>query len=189
MRRWFAAVAAMFAAMAMIAFGMAAPSDAHTALKSATPGKGATVESPREIVLTFNDSVRLPRVIVSDEEGGTHQAGEAKAVGNEVTQPIGETLAAGAYTVGWRVVAADGHPVTGTYEFTVKETPEGASAVPTSDPAAQPTANETPAAASSAGEDGGGGSGWLWIGLGALVVFLLAGGGALLRRRNAEGTS
>ena len=41
--------------------------------------------------------------------------------GTTVTQPLAGGLPAGAYTVEWRVTSADGHPLSGTFGFTVAQ--------------------------------------------------------------------
>jgi hypothetical protein len=82
-----------------------------------------------------------------------------------VTERIAGTLANGSYTVGWRVVAPDGHPVSGRYRFVVSggAAPGTSSAVPRS-----------------------GGqryrASWWWVGLAVLVLAGLGGGVAHLRR-------
>lgn len=156
----------------------AAPAEAHTALTSSSPAKGATVTSPARIRLTFGESVRFTKVVVEDADGGHHESGKSQSVDNHVTQPVAGVLAPGVYTVGWRVVATDGHPVTGEYKFTV-EAGGASSAAPTT-PAAPATPATSPAAepvehTSSAG--------WWYIGLALLVVALAGGGFALARRR------
>lgn len=158
----------------------AAPASAHTTLTGATPAKDAAVESLSQIVLTYSDPVRLPRVILTDGSGGQHQSGTPQAVDNKVTQAVGGPLPNGEYTVGWRVVSADGHPVSGTYTFTVKGLSGGAAGPASSAPASAPA----PADATSS-EDSGGSSGWLWIGLIALVVAAAAGAVAWFRRSPA----
>jgi copper resistance protein C len=166
------------AAVALLLCVVAPPASAHTELRSASPAKGSTVSSPAEIVLTFNDPVRLPQVVVTDAAGDRQVQGAARAVDNKVTQTVSGPLGPGTYTVGWRVVASDGHPLSGTYRFTVEGTAQSGAPVQPSVPA--------PAASPAAGSgDGGGGAGWLWVGLAALLIAALAGGGALLRRRSA----
>jgi methionine-rich copper-binding protein CopC len=111
------------AAVATALFGVlvtAAPAEAHTTLTASSPAKGAAVTSPAQIRLTFGDPVRFTGVVVEDAKGGHHEAGKAQAVDNHVTQAVAGVLPPGVYTVGWRVVAPDGHPVTGEYRFTVK---------------------------------------------------------------------
>jgi methionine-rich copper-binding protein CopC len=153
----------------------AAPAEAHTTLTSSNPAKGATVASPAQIKLTYGDPVRFPGVVVMDAKGGHHESGTPSAVDNHVVEQVNGVLTPGVYTVGWRVVAEDGHPVTGKFTFTVKaEAGSGSSAAPavqaSSAPAAQPV-NHTSSA------------GWWWIGLAVLVVALAGGGLALARRR------
>ena len=150
----------------------AAPASAHTTLTGATPEKDATVSPPTEIVLTYADPVRLPRVIVMDAAQKQYQSGTARAVDNKVTQAVNAGLPNGKYTVGWRVVASDGHPVEGTYTFTVT----GSAGT------AQPVAPSPSAAAATSSEDSGGSSGWLWIGVIVLVIAIAGGAVAWLRR-------
>ncbi|WP_240809607.1 copper resistance CopC family protein [Actinomadura sp. WMMA1423] len=168
--------AAGTAALTAVLATTAVPASAHTALASAAPEKGSAVAPPSQIVLTYTDPVRLPRVVVTDGSRRQYQAGSARAVDNRVTQAVNGALPDGEYTVGWRVVASDGHPVEGTYTFTVK----GSSA--SGQPAA-PAPARTKAASTG---DSGGSSGWLWIGLIALVLAAAAGTVAWLRRSSAR---
>ncbi|MEU9867552.1 copper resistance CopC family protein [Actinomadura sp. NPDC048021] len=166
-----AALAAILTALTAILAATAVPASAHTALTSASPEKDATVAAPSQIVLTYGDPVRLPRVVVTDGSGRQYQTGPARAVDNKVTQAVGGTPPDGKYTVGWRVVASDGHPVEGAYTFTVR----GSSG------AAQPAPSPTRTTVIST-NDSGGSSGWLWIGLVALVLVAAAGAVAWFRR-------
>ncbi|GGQ10461.1 methionine-rich copper-binding protein CopC [Actinomadura coerulea] len=162
------------AALAAVLAATAVPASAHTALTSASPEKDSTVAAPSRIVLTYGDPVRLPRVVVTDRSRRQYQAGPARAVDNKVTQAVGGTLPDGEYTVGWRVVASDGHPVEGTYTFTVR----GSSGAV--QPAPSPIRKTIVATGDT--DDRGGSSGWLWIGLIALVLAAAAGAAAWFRR-------
>ncbi|TDB85567.1 copper resistance protein CopC [Actinomadura sp. KC216] len=171
----------------------AAPASAHTALTGSTPKKDSSVAAPSEIVLTYTETIRLPRVLVTDASGKQYQAGTAKAVDNKVTQPVNGALPNGKYTVGWRVVSVDGHPVSGSYKFTVEgsSASTGGASGSTASPGAGspqpviPAASPSNAAASE--ESGGGSSGWLWIGLIALVIAGAGGAVAWFRRSPASG--
>ena len=182
--------AAGAAAVLMVLAMTATPAAAHDTLTGSSPKEDATVEAPSEIVLTFSGSVRLPRVIVTDASDKEYQAGEAKAVDNEVTAALGTAPSDGEYTVAWRVVSSDGHPIQGTYEFTVEgstaESPGDATGAP-SGAADEPPAPEPSATNAAADEDSGGSSGWLWIGLIALVIAVAAGAVAWFRRSPASG--
>ncbi|MFC4052539.1 copper resistance protein CopC [Actinomadura syzygii] len=165
----------------------AVSASAHTALTGATPAKNASVASPTQVVLEYSESVRLPKVILSDASGRQYQGESARAVDNKVTQAVPGTLPNGKYTVAWRVVSADGHPVSGTYTFTVKGSPGGAAqpAPPQAQPTPSQAAPSQAGAVSSSDDSGGGSSGWLWIGLIAVVVAAAAGAVALFRRSSA----
>ncbi|MET8158617.1 copper resistance CopC family protein [Sphaerisporangium sp. NPDC005289] len=184
-----AALAILVAAVLGTAF--AAPALAHTALKSSNPEKGATVKSLDSVMLTFTESVRLPVVLVRDAAGQEHHDGKPKADGPTVTQKVAGPLPSGKYTIAWRVVSDDGHPIEGEIPFTVKA-PEAAASPSASSssstPSASPSTSVLPAPATSASPGGGaaadpaatpvsdtGGQGggiatWVWI-----VIFGLSG--------------
>lgn len=154
--------------------GLAAtPVQAHTTLQSASPGIGSTVSPPSEIALTYADPVRLPQVILTDANGVRHEQGRAFAIDNKVTEHVQGVLPNGLYTVAWRVVAVDGHPVEGTFTFTVT----GSTAAPIS------------AKSGGSGGQSGSGSGtspW-WIGL-VVLLALGVGAGVVLLRRSLKAT-
>jgi copper resistance protein C len=162
----------------------ATPAQAHTTLTSSDPAKGATVTSPARIRLTFADPVRFPGVVVMDAHGGHHESGKPQAMDNHVTQQVAGVLPPGGYTVGWRAVSPDGHPVTGEYKFTVKAgATAAASSAPASSAPAQPVPSTSPAAGTATKSSS---AGWWWIGL-AILVVALAGGGLTLARRRSSG--
>ncbi|GAA1831308.1 copper resistance CopC family protein [Actinomadura chokoriensis] len=84
---------------------------AHTRLIDSTPGKGASAESVTEIKLVFSDEISLAKVVVTDAQKKTYQSGEAERSGTTVTQKLAGPLPAGSYTVAYRVVGEDGHPI------------------------------------------------------------------------------
>ncbi|QXJ25186.1 copper resistance protein CopC [Actinomadura graeca] len=98
-----------------VAFGAvtASPALAHTKLVSSTPAKGATAGPVTEIKLVFSDQIRVAKVVVKDKANKTYQAGEAVRAGTTVTQKLTGALPAGSYTVAYRVVGEDGHPIEG----------------------------------------------------------------------------
>ncbi len=180
--------AALVLALSLLAYTSAAY--AHTALVSASPADGSTVtEQPGQVVLTFNEAVQeqFAQVAVADASGSSYQTGEPQASGATVTQAVGE-LPDGTYTVSFRVVSADGHPVTGSYRFSVaaattvsapsttdspsSTAPAAAPAAPpadTSDPV--PSEPSTPVAGDTEGDDRDGGAD---AGLGAGAISALA---------------
>ncbi|MFJ8466305.1 copper resistance CopC/CopD family protein [Streptomyces swartbergensis] len=103
----------------------AAPASAHAALRGTDPDDGSVVQrAPRHLTLTFTESVGLLddsfRVFGPDQR--RVPTGEAQhADGRSDTARVGlpGKLAQGTYTVAWRVVSADSHPVSGAFTFSV----------------------------------------------------------------------
>jgi copper transport protein len=104
---------------------------AHAELVSTTPENGAHLDAaPDEIVLTFSEPVGIV-------EGGTSlHAGDVepqvltpRAEGATIIVPLGEKLDDGAFTVQWRVISADSHPISGTVSFTVGDTTEAVGSI------------------------------------------------------------
>ncbi|GAA2391962.1 copper resistance protein CopC [Streptomyces coeruleofuscus] len=103
----------------------AAPASAHAALRGTDPDDGSVVQrAPRHLTLSFTESVGLLddsfRVFGPDQR--RVRTGEAQhADGRSDTARVGlpGKLAQGTYTVAWRVVSADSHPVSGAFTFSV----------------------------------------------------------------------
>ncbi len=104
-------------------FAVPAAAALHTVLRSSEPRADAALETPPErILLEFSGPVnaRLSSIVLIRD--GAHEV--PLEVGADATQPsvlLAEVphLAAGAYQVRWRTVAADGHAVTGSFSFTL----------------------------------------------------------------------
>jgi methionine-rich copper-binding protein CopC len=106
----------------------AAGAQAHDELLSHTPEDGAVVETmPEELTLTFNNvPVALGSVVQINDASGTNWAdGEVQIVDTEVSQPIKADAPAGEYSVVWRVVSSDAHPIEGNFTFTVESGADG----------------------------------------------------------------
>lgn len=102
--------------------GSAVPAEAHTALESSSPQAGSTIDvAPSEIVLEFSEPVLTvgSLVVVLGPGGLAYQAGAARMAGDRLTQSLKPLDAPGEYRVGFRVVADDGHPLTGEIRFTL----------------------------------------------------------------------
>jgi len=101
----------------------ASPALAHARLVSATPGNGATVTAPRTIGLTFSERFAAPFSTVEVEDSRGRAISLNKAVsedGKTLGGSFAAPLRAGVYRVAWAIAAADGHRMTGTYNFTVR---------------------------------------------------------------------
>jgi len=100
----------------------AGPVSAHSALQSSTPADQAElVQPPTAVTLTFNEAVdsEFSDVVVTGPDGQARQEGATQVQGSTVTQPLRPLTEDGRYDVAYRVVSADGHPITGELSFTV----------------------------------------------------------------------
>ncbi|MFE6525628.1 copper resistance protein CopC [Streptomyces sp. NPDC057794] len=105
--------------------GGASPAPAHSALRGTDPEDGSVVpRAPRHVTLTFTESVGLlddSFRIFGPDQRRVPTGGAAHADGRSDTARVRLTgkLAQGTYTVAWRVVSADSHPVSGAFTFSV----------------------------------------------------------------------
>jgi copper transport protein len=100
------------------------PASAHAELVATDPADGAIVEkAPEALTMQFSEAVSLrpDGVRVLDSSGARVDAGSASADGSDVTVPLDGTIDDGTYVVAWRAVSADGHPIRGSYTFSVGE--------------------------------------------------------------------
>ncbi|MEU8883402.1 copper resistance CopC family protein [Streptomyces hydrogenans] len=112
----------------------APPAAAHTELNGSDPANDAVLDAvPRTVTLTFSDpmSQAYAQLAVTGPDGAALGDGAPAVAGREVTLSLKEARTAGRYTVGYRVVSADGHPVSGTSAFTVRPAPTAPSAAAT----------------------------------------------------------
>ncbi|MFG2460478.1 copper resistance CopC/CopD family protein [Streptomyces sp. NPDC048523] len=111
--------------LVLLLFGGAGAASAHAALKATDPEDGSVLKSaPRDITLTFTESVGLldDSFRVLDPDGKRLKTGDAGhgAGGSDTARvSLPAKLAQGTYTVAWRVVSADSHPVSGAFTFSV----------------------------------------------------------------------
>ncbi|WP_412099961.1 copper resistance protein CopC [Micromonospora ureilytica] len=157
----------------------ASPAWAHNSLKTATPARDATVPSaPTEVTLEFMQRLdpTFTTIVLSDAAKRRLPTGEPVVTGAKSTVQVTDTLPNGTYTVAYRVVSADGHPVQGSYPFTVAD--PTSSAAPVANVSASASA---PSAAAAVEPDGGPNAGVLVAGA-ALVLLVLATAGLLWRR-------
>ena len=207
---------ASLAGLVLAAGALATPAAAHDSLVSADPADGAALaEPPAAIVLEFSGDILdlNPALELEDPQGAVVEVGAALVDGATVTWELAdpESLLAGEYAVVWAVTSQDGHPIDGSFGFTVdgswapaEPSPEATEAEPTeaapSDAApTEPTAAEpsepTTATPSETPADPDGeattissvGATWLVPGLAitALVVIMIV--LALRRSRDPNG--
>ncbi|MEU5931691.1 copper resistance CopC family protein [Micromonospora sp. H61] len=156
----------------------ASPAWAHNSLKTATPARDATVPSaPTEVTLEFMQRLdpAFTTIVLTDAAKRKLPTGEPVVTGAKSTVQVTDTLPNGTYTVAYRVVSVDGHPVQGSYPFTVAD--PTSSAAPVADVSAS-----APAPSAAATKSGGGPSAGLLVAAAALALLVLLTAGLLWRR-------
>ena len=113
-----ACLAAVFAVSGGLAWLGATPASAHAHLVRAVPGDGATVTTaPARVRLVFDENVRTPAAVVVTGPSGTRvEEGSVQVLDNTASVRV-HVMATGRYTVAFRVVSADGHPVSAQTSF------------------------------------------------------------------------
>lgn len=112
---------------ALITFAVAVPlyALAHPKLVSAVPAANSHVVAvPATVRLTFQEPLEPAMSRITVVHAGAHavtmgrvasDSADRKTLVASLTTPMG----AGAYTVTWQAAGADGHPMRGSYTFTV----------------------------------------------------------------------
>lgn len=122
---------------------MGAPATAHDSIVGTSPEDGAVLDAaPARVAVTLSDVPQAiaPRMIVTDE-AGTIVLDEEPVITDRSAAADLPALEKGTYQVAWRVVSSDGHPIQGTYSFTVAVP---VASEPGSDPAVTPSAPDAP---------------------------------------------
>ncbi|MFC4006778.1 copper resistance protein CopC [Nonomuraea purpurea] len=109
--------------LACAAAGIApAPAQAHNVLVDSDPKDGATLgASPERVMLVFDQAVRqgYAQVGVTGADGSSWADGSAVVAAERVSVKVKPLRGGGTYTVGYRILSADGHPITGKITFTL----------------------------------------------------------------------
>lgn len=185
----------VLAALVVLVLGTG-PAAAHSDLRSSDPADGASLATaPTSVSFTFNEDLLAQGNAVTLTEvatGARLAVGPVQVEGPTVTVGWPDESPAGQYRAAYRVVSADGHPISGSITFTVQAavgTPSQgsapASAPPSGTAAATPAASPvdaTPVDAAPQPEAESGSPPWL-VGAAVLVLAALVGGGWLLLRR------
>lgn len=157
---------------ASLVLGVGVPAaSAHDSVLATTPGDTEQLGSaPAQVEMVFTDDIlQLGAILLVVDEGGDDWAeGDPALDGPTVSQAVGTDLPDGDYQVRWRVVSADGHPISGTFDFGVGET----DAVFTAENGAAPSASPPPETEAEAQTDS--------APAGDVPVALIGVGGALI---------
>lgn len=122
--------------LVLFLLGGAGTASAHAALKGSDPVDGSVLDAaPRDVTLRFTESVSLleDSIRVVDPENRAVDTGKPGRAGGRsdtarVTLPTG--LDDGTYTIAWRVVSADSHPISGALIFSIGEPSATAAVLP-----------------------------------------------------------
>ncbi|WP_372595112.1 copper resistance protein CopC [Actinotalea sp.] len=122
-----------------------APSAAHDELISTDPAPEAVLDAaPQEIALEFSaDLLSISPTLVLTGPTGAVVLGEPAVDGTRIAAGVPDGLPAGPYTVAWRVVSGDGHPIQGSFAFEVATPATGPDPAPTTTASAEPSAPTT----------------------------------------------
>jgi copper resistance protein C len=101
---------------------LAAPALGHAPVVGTSPGKGATVSSVRTVSVRFGEAVVTGLITVKRANGSTVAAKASGLVNDKkrLRATFSKRLAAGKYTVSWRVRADDGDTEKGSFSFTAR---------------------------------------------------------------------
>jgi methionine-rich copper-binding protein CopC len=94
----------------------------HLHLLRSAPAADSTVASPASVQLWFTESPQLAVTTVRMTGPGEHavRLGRVRAgADHSVVANVQGHLAPGRYTISWRTMSRDGHPMRGTIPFTV----------------------------------------------------------------------
>ncbi|KUL63080.1 hypothetical protein ADL28_11705 [Streptomyces violaceusniger] len=115
----------------------ASSASAHAALTSTDPADGSVVKTaPREVTLNFSEGVLLSgdSVRVLDPKGKRVDTGKTAHVGGKSSTAaagLHSGLPDGTYTVAWKAVSEDSHPVSGAFTFSIGAPSKTTAKVPT----------------------------------------------------------
>lgn len=104
-------------------FAFSSAASAHSGLTSSSPADGEEVaEDVHEIVLEFNTKIETTSTIkVFNAIEEEIIVSNIQVIDNKMTGAFKSPLDDGEYTVNWKIIGADGHPIPGSYAFVVSQ--------------------------------------------------------------------
>lgn len=142
---------------------LGAPAFAHSQIIGSNPKNGAHLDAlPSTVEVKFNEELKEPAFIAVVAPNGDVLKTETTIEGNVARASVESSEQTGEFALNYRVVSADGHPITGSVTFSV----EGAS----------PTALPSPSAISDQPvTEVGMGIGWLILVIAAIIAVVVSG--------------
>lgn len=106
------------AALVLLTLG-SSPAAAHASLVRTDPADGSRITTaPGEVSLTFSENVGTGFVAVTAPNGAEVKTSNVRTVDQVLTADLARSDQRGRYTVAYRIVSADGHPISGEITFT-----------------------------------------------------------------------
>lgn len=116
----------LLATLALLGTVLSGTASAHAALTGSDPKDGAVVATaPKGVTLTFSEQVAMGEdsIRVLEPSGKRADTGELRNLCAGAIVKYGVNLHAGlpdgTYTVAWRAVSADSHPISGAFTFSI----------------------------------------------------------------------
>ncbi|MEU0660302.1 copper resistance CopC/CopD family protein [Streptomyces lavendulocolor] len=116
----------ILATAALLGSVLSGTASAHAALTGSTPKDGAVVATaPKDVTLTFSEQVAMgdDAIRVLEPSGKRADTGELRDLCAGAVVKYGVDLHSGlpegTYTVAWRAVSADSHPISGAFTFSI----------------------------------------------------------------------
>ena len=141
--------AAVVALAVCCVLGTAQPALAHTSLVSTSPAADTVIVDAVEVVtLVFTQPVSPDQVqvVVTGPGGVDVMDGPIRVSGGSVNRSVGAWTASGTHRLAYRVLAEDGHPITGEVSFGVAPAAVGPA------PTGSPTTTSVPTATAGPGQ-------------------------------------
>jgi copper transport protein len=129
---------ALLGVLLAVVLGGAVPASAHAALLKTTPGESLTVRTPpAQVALEFSEGVLLSddSIRVLGPDGRRVDTGKPHPTAGSTTAAVSlrSGLKDGTYTVAWKAVSADSHPVAGAFTFNIGRASKTTVALPQQD--------------------------------------------------------
>ncbi len=124
-RRTTQAIGVIATAGWLLLFVGAPAASAHAELEHTSPASGAVLKHPPAFVtLTFGEGVGVNSQDIQVFDDHLHRiddrdAGHLTGAGDTVGVRLAPNLRRGTYTVSWRVISADSHPISGGFTFSI----------------------------------------------------------------------
>ncbi|MEA2896200.1 MAG: copper transport protein [Bradyrhizobium sp.] len=115
MMRFFTAFAAL-----LLVLCISTGAFAHASLVSTEPRDGSVfAQAPKKVELRFNEAVTPAVISLIDAEGRARDDAAVHAVNETISITLPDGLPPGTQVISYRVISADGHPISGSMVFSV----------------------------------------------------------------------